>query len=401
MSIDIRSIPAESVAPPLHTGPPAPELFRSFWMGGFESACHINEAGKRLDMIAGVQHDSKVERDYALLRSMGMQTARDGLRWHLIDRGGSYDFSSFAPMLAAAQRHGIQVIWDLCHYGWPDDLDLFSAAFVDRFARFSAAVARFISDRSGEIPFYCPINEISFFAWAAARPGMFPYAAGRDNEIKRQLLRASISGCEAIWAVDKRARFVYPEPTVHVVAPRGRPEMAKLAAQHRAAQFDSWDMLAGRMRPDLGGHPKYLDIIGSNFYSGNQWEVQARGIRWDAEPHDERWLPYHKLLIEIYERYRRPLFIAETSHVGVGRARWIREITQEAYLTRLAGIPLEGICLYPVIDRYDWSDPGHWHNSGLWDLKRDETGQFVRVLNEQYAFELRASQARMATLNCR
>lgn len=401
MSTEIRPIPAGGVGPLFQTGLPAPQLFRSFWMGGFECACHINEAGKRLDMIAGVQHDSLVEHDYALLRSVGMETARDGLRWHLIDRGGHYDFSSFAPMLAAAQRHGIQVLWDICHYGWPDDLDIFSAAFVDRFARFSAAVARFVADHSGEVPFYSPINEISFFSWAAARPGMFPYAQGRDNEIKDQLIRASIAGAEAIRGVDKRARLIYPEPTVHVVAPRGRPDLTKLAAQHRAAQFDSWDMLAGRLRPELGGHPKYLDIIGSNFYSTNEWEVTAKGIRWDADPPDERWLPYHKLLIEIYERYRRPMFIAETSHIGTGRARWIREITQEIHLTRAAGIPLEGICLYPIVDRFDWSDAKHWHNSGLWDLAADGQGRYIRVINEEYARELRSSQLRLADINRR
>ena len=33
------------------------ELFSSFWGAGFESACHINKAGVRLDMVASTQHD--------------------------------------------------------------------------------------------------------------------------------------------------------------------------------------------------------------------------------------------------------------------------------------------------------------------------------------------------------
>ena len=32
-------------------------LFSSFWMAGYESACHINQQGERLDMIAATQHD--------------------------------------------------------------------------------------------------------------------------------------------------------------------------------------------------------------------------------------------------------------------------------------------------------------------------------------------------------
>ena len=83
---------------------------------------------------------------------MGMLTARDGFRWHLIEREpGIYDWSSFLPMLQAAHRQGVQVIWDLCHYGWPDFLDLFSPQFSDRFARFAEAAARVVHAESNEI----------------------------------------------------------------------------------------------------------------------------------------------------------------------------------------------------------------------------------------------------------
>ena len=80
--------------------------------------------GDRLDMIAGVQHDCAGARGLpAAADSVGMRTARDALRWHLIDKGGGkYDFSSFEPMLDAALAEGIQVIWDLCHYGYPDGI---------------------------------------------------------------------------------------------------------------------------------------------------------------------------------------------------------------------------------------------------------------------------------------
>src|SRR5947209_1207796 len=110
-------------------------LFRSFWIAGFECSCQINSCGKRLDMSAAVHHDDLALEDYRTIQDVGISTARDGLRWHRIDRGGSYDWSTWTPMLEAARTAGVQVIWDLCHYGWPDDLDIFSPAFVDRFAR--------------------------------------------------------------------------------------------------------------------------------------------------------------------------------------------------------------------------------------------------------------------------
>ena len=55
------------------------------------------------------------------------------------------------------------------------------------------------------------------------------------------------------------------------------------------------------------------------------------------------------------------------------------------------GVPLEGVCLYPILDRFDWEDPTHWHNSGLWDMVPDSHGHYTRVLNELYAGSLRAA----------
>ena len=50
---------------------------------------------------------------------------------------------------------------------------------------------------------------------------------------------------------------------------------------------------------------------------------------------------------------------------------------------------MEGICLYPVIDRPDWDNYRHWHHCGLWDMRRGRDGSLVRVLNVDYAAELR------------
>jgi beta-glucosidase/6-phospho-beta-glucosidase/beta-galactosidase len=379
--------------------PPA-LLFSSFWMAGFESACQINSNGKRIDMMAGVQHDVHAMDDYRMLSQVNIRTARDGIRWHLVDRRGGYDFTSFLPTLEASLKTGTQVIWNLCHYGWPDDIDLFSAEFVDRFARYASAVAKVVREHTDEVPFYTPINEISFFSWAASRHIIYPFAHGKDTEIKCQLVRASLAATQAIWDVDPRARMVYPEPVINVVTPRNRASSACAAARQTESQYEAWDMIAGILMPELGGGTEFLDIIGVNFYHSNQWEYENGRLRWEDEPRDDRWVPFHRLLGRVWDRYGRPVFVSETSHFGAGRARWIREIGQEVFEARRAGIPVEGVCLYPILDRYDWEDSTHWHNSGLWDL-HSENGTLNRVLNQEYATVLRETQLLLATVGCR
>jgi UDP-galactopyranose mutase len=364
----------------------AVDLFASFFLAGFESACHINRGGNRLNMLALTQHDRQVSEDYELLRSFNIRTVRDGTCWPLIERAGTFDFSSLLRMVEAANRHDMQVIWNVFHYGYPDDLDIFSPAFVDRFARYCTALARFMHDHTPGIPFYTPVNEISFLSWAAGDVGyIHPFGVDRGVELKRQLIRAAIAGIEAIWQVNPRARIVQVEPIIHVMTPRDHPELAEKAAAQRESQFEAWDMITGRMAPELGGQPQYLDIMGANYYHSNQWEHPDVRLRWEDDPRDERWIPLHQLLAEVYDRYQRPLFIGETSHFGIGRGPWLKEIVDEVKQALAHGVPMEGITIYPIIDRPDWDNLDHWHNSGLWDLVPDEQGTLRRLLNEEYA----------------
>ena len=361
-------------------------LFDSFFLAGFESACHINRAGQRLNMLQFTQHDLHVSSDYELVRSFGIHTVRDGTCWPLIEHSGRFNFSSLVPMLEAANKYEMQVIWNVFHYGYPDDLDIFSPAFVDHFARYCKALAHFIHDHTERVPFYTPINEISFLAWAAGDVGyIHPYGTGRGLELKRQLIRAAIGGIEAIWQVNPQARIVQVEPVIHVIAPRGRPDLVERAAAQRAGQFEAWDMITGQVDPGLGGHPRYLDIMGLNYYHANQWEHPDLRLRWEDDPRDDRWIPLHLLLEEVYNRYQRSLFIGETSHFGAGRGPWLREVVDEVRQAIINGVPLEGITIYPIIDRPDWDNLDHWHNSGLWDLVPDKKGVLQRVLNEEYA----------------
>jgi beta-glucosidase/6-phospho-beta-glucosidase/beta-galactosidase len=380
-----------------------PSLFQSFWMGGFESACHVTRKGTRLDLLADTQHDRFVAEDYAQLADVRIATVRDTIRWHLVEATpGRFDFGSVRPYLEAARRHDVEVVWDLLHYGVPDDVDLFSPSFVPRFARFAQACAQLIRDHSDDVPFYTPINEISFFAWAAGEVGWFhPFAHGRGAELKRQLVRGWIAAVDAIRAVDPRARFLAVDPLIHVVPPLGQPDAGGRAAAMRESQFEAYDMLAGLRDPELGGAPTYLDVMGVNFYHSNQWEEPGGArLHWHVSPRDRRWMPLGRLLAEVHGRYRRPLIIGETSHVGVGRAEWIREIADEVCLALDAGVPLEGICLYPLIDRFDWDDRAHWHNSGLWDFVHEPDGTCRRTLNAEYATELNRAQLRLAALGC-
>ncbi len=334
-------------------------------MGGFECSSHRNFRGNRVDVIAATRHDEFAAADYQRLINVGMQTARDGIRWHLIEQTPfRYDFSSAANQIRAARETGIQIIWDLFHYGYPDDLDVFSPDFPVRFAGFAGAFAEFLANEDDRVPFICPINEISFFAWAAGQVRyIFPFKRNRGDVLKRQLVRASMAAIERIREVSPAARFVQAEPTIHIVAESNHSQAQAAAERRRLTQFHALDMLAGRREPELGGHEKYLDIIGLNYYHDNQWQYPNGSKIWRG---DVRYRPLNLILQECAARYERPTFIAETGIENDARPEWFRYVAEQTQIAQNNGTKIEGICLYPIVNHPGWDDDRHCYN-GLWD----------------------------------
>ncbi|MEE5114701.1 family 1 glycosylhydrolase [Pseudomonas alliivorans] len=339
-----------------------PGLFKSFFMGGFECSTHRRRDGKRLDLLYSTGHAQWPGKDFVAMENCAIRTVRSGLRWHLIEtRPGVYDWGSLLPMLRAARAQGTQVIWDLCHYGYPDDVDIWQPQFVERFARFATAAAQVIKDEGDAMPFYSPINEISFWSWAGGDVGYFnPGAEHRGMELKHQLVRASIAAIEAIRGVAPGARFIQADPLIHVMPATRRNDEIEAAENYRRAQFEAWDLLSGRQWPGLGGRPEYLDVLGANFYPHNQWIFNGRRVM-RGEP---EYRPFSGMLRELFVRYGRPILVSETGAEDEQRVPWFRYVTDQVKKAVQAGVPVEGICWYPILDYPGWDD-GRYCPAGL------------------------------------
>lgn len=359
-------------------------LFGRGLLAGFECSSHRRMDGVRVDVIASTRHDLLVADDYRRLLKQGIRVARDGVRWHCIEyERGRYDWSGFRSMFRAADLTGIQIVWDLCHYGYPDHVDPWLPEFPERFAAFARRLAEMVRDESDMLPIYCPINEISFWSWAGGETGsMNPGAIGRGRELKEQLARAAIMATHAIKSVDPRARFLCAEPIIEVVA--SLPEDAAAAVAYTQSQYDAADMLLGMRRPELGGSSDCIDAIGVNFYPSNQWFLNSGAI--PMGHHNYR--PLQAMLREVSDRYPgKEIVIAETGAEGSARSAWLHYVCDEVEAAREVGVPVTGICIYPILDY-----PG-WENE-----RPCEVGLFGggpdRSIHTQFLAELRRQQAR-------
>jgi beta-glucosidase/6-phospho-beta-glucosidase/beta-galactosidase len=362
------------------TTPRERPIFNSFWQAGFECSTHTLRNGKRLDLVSSTHHDVFAEQDYARISSLGMLTAREGLRWHLIEaQPGRYDFSSAKSILDAARKHTVQIVWDLLHFGWPERLDIFDASWVEAFSDFAAAFGRWLRAEMPDNALVAPVNEISFLSWAGGDTSYLnPFAVNRGPELKRQLVRGALNASARLRAELPDVRLLAPEPVIHIVGDPKRPDDVLQAEQYTSAMFEAWDMLTGRSQPEIGGHESFLDVIGLNYYDRNQWWNHGETIR----RHEPEYRPFREIVTEVYQRYGRPLFIAETGTEDDDRPDWLAYIAEEVRVAIQAGIPVQGICIYPILNHPGWDDDRHCRN-GLWDYARpDGTREIYRPLAE-------------------
>ena len=145
---------------------------------------------------------------------------------------------------------------------------------------------------------------------------------------------------------------VMAEPLIHIAPTSQDPADVAAAREASMTQYQAFDMISGRMDPELGGSPDLLDLVGSNFYPHNQW--RHHGATLPLGHHDFR--PLSDLLEETSARYGRPVIIAETGAEGSARAAWLHYVCQEVAQARAHGADIGGICLYPVTSYPGWDD---------------------------------------------
>ncbi len=371
--------------------------FRSFWMAGFECSDKMNTYRKRVDLLTLTGHLELIDEDYRRLAQFGIKTVREGIRWSVIEKTPyTYDWSSVELMLQAGRRNDIQQIWDICHFGFPDNLHPLADTFTDRFVALCRAFVSFYFSRfPDEELIVTPINEVSFLSWLGGEnQGTVPYYVNRGWDVKYHLMRAYIAGVAAMHEINPLIKILTTEPLVNMVPPlNATQEQQDEATFEHELQFQSLDMLWGAMCPELGGKPEYVDIIGFNFYYNNQWVIGQSGfLPWANLEPDPRWKPLHELLATAYTRYRKPIIMSETSHSGIDRPNWIDFIAAQCAAVLEQDVPLLGVCLYPIIDRPDWDQLSCWHHSGLWDASANNPQPNDRILYRPYADALHKAQ---------
>jgi hypothetical protein len=324
----------------------------------------------RVDQLAASDHLARMDDDLAAVAGLGVAWWRYGMPWRLVEREpGTYDWSLWDRALAACERHGLEPIIDLCHFGLPDHLPGFcDPSWVDAFARYvDAFLARYPGPR-----FFTPVNEPSITAQCSGRWGIWNDRRRSRAHHLLALAHCVLADVEAIARIDadRRGWWIGAEAFgCHVAA---TPDDEPAAQRARELEHLGWDLRFG-IDPhdscgDVADHvpASVLDriaaagvgheraVAGHDMYPVS---VHVHGERSDPLSIGERVDAYEREARLWHERYRRPFWVAETSNLGLDvgdGAPWLEALVAGLDRMRAGGLPVRGVCWYSRGDQVDW-----------------------------------------------
>jgi beta-glucosidase len=382
------------------------------WCAGIEDTFILEPEARTqrtLDEYELTGHYERWREDIDAAASLGIDSLRWGLPWHLVSpKPGIWDWSwTDAVIERICAFHGIELIADLVHYGTPrwmsrsfDDPDYprrveeYTAAFAERYR--------------GTVHSATPCNEPYTAAQWCGRKGEWPPHLRGEAGFLRVLTQATLgSALSSLVLAEAGIECVHVEVAGGAVAeagPQGRVDegLRSEAELECGRQLLYWDLLFGRVGGDhpLRAHLEMhgigeslisriaalkapVDVVGVNYYP--QWSFLSYSRRPDGGL-ASRELPsgaagLGRLCRDLHERYGAPLFVTETSWRGEAREKitWLEESLAETARLRAEGIDLVGYTWFPVLEMIDWAwrsgssalESGRLH-LGFWDLERRE-----------------------------
>jgi len=359
---------------------------------GIENSYPRLPDGTRHDQLDQCGHYDRWRDDFELACALGVGALRYGPAWYRTNPApGRYDWSSVDDQMEWLRTSSLTVIADLCHFGAPDWLDgLRDPTLPAHLADYARAFVR----RYPWVNHFTPINEIFTAANFSGMLGWWNECATGQTSFARTLGNLSVAherAVDAILAEQPRATIVQAESFERFV-----PADASLGAMVQAqfwneARFAALDLTLGvTPSPFIGellarsGMPAadsaYLQgrrspgkrWIGVDYYATSEQLVSADGIKRSTS----RRVGLAAIALEYHERYRRPLFLSETSRVAARAVNWLNEQWAETERLVSLGVPVRGFTWFPLGDVIDWRHAlrekrGDVDAIGLYNLQRD------------------------------
>ncbi|WP_235928988.1 family 1 glycosylhydrolase [Marisediminicola senii] len=369
---------------------------------------------RALDEYDLMQHYRFWKEDLTYCAEVGSEMVRWGIPWYRINpEQGKWDWDWLDRVIDTFDDLQLDLVADLVHYGtplWVKD-EFVNPDYPQRVAEYAAAVA----DRyRGRIKHYTPLNEPLLNIMYCGEFGQWPpYRTGDRGfvDVLRGVSRGIVTAQTAIEETDAHADFMHVEASFRFAGDFDAHRETHEHLKHR--NYLVQDLVMGLVGQDHALVP-YLerhgfsdndlewartntaqpDVVGVNYYPQHSTEIFENGVTHSGGPTDLR--PrfdagtdgMKDVLTSFAERYKKPVFLTETSYTGTEEQRidWMNRSLAAVHELRSSGVNVLGYTWWCITDMMEWSyRPGtgrpmdYLLKMGLWSLEEDDAGVLQRV----------------------
>ncbi len=344
----------------------------------------------RVDELEKTGHYTHWEKDFALLKEMGIEYLRYGPPYYTTHAApGIYNWDFADATFAKLKELDITPIVDLCHFGVPDWLENFqNPDFVFHFAEYAQAFTK----RYPHLYLYTPINEIFITAMFSAQYGWWNECLRSDAAYVtalKHLCKANVLAMHGILDVQPEAVFIQSESSeyFHALDPDASP-LARFLNQKRFLSLDltygypinvsmyeyllSNGMSASEYKWFTQNQVKARCIMGNDYYVTNEHIVHPDGHTQAAG----EIFGYYVITSQYYQRYKLPIMHTETNIKMPACREWLLKQWANVHRLKNDGIPVVGFTWYSLLHQVDWdsalrNNDGIINELGLYDLNRE------------------------------
>jgi beta-glucosidase/6-phospho-beta-glucosidase/beta-galactosidase len=351
------------------------------WATGIEDTFipHARPGLRALDEYELTQHYAQWKSDFDLVAETGVHALRWGIPWYKVQpKPGVWDWSwTDACLDYLVNVKGITPILDVMHYGTPLWMEnsFINCCYPEAVGEYAAKVA----ERYGSlIQWYTPLNEPLVNASLCGYEGQWPpYLRGDDGYFKMilALTRGMIATVKAVTAAAPHWKTVQVEAlwrnTTRVESLQER------VALSNALQYIALDLTMGRVGDDhpllqrlrkngvreadlawYRDHKIDYDVLGANFYpwSAKEMAPKESGEMY-ARPVKTHGGHVAAAVLDLYNRYGKPVMVTETSSLGGlgAREKWMDGTIDGMFNLREQGVPVVGYTWFPMFTMIDWA----------------------------------------------
>jgi beta-glucosidase len=323
-----------------------------------------------------VDHYSRYEDDFKLLKKLNLNTFRFGIEWSRLEPAdGQWNeeavehYRQYIQKLKEMDIEPVINIWHWTAPVWFTDKGGFAKAANLKY--FDRLVKKICDEYGHMLRYVITLNEPNNYI-------SFGYLVGSWPPGEKNILHA----IKTYWHLVRAHRRAYkilkkrhPEMQVGIAA-----QLANIQAKRPHNLFDElstkimryawnwWFLRRIRKQQDFVGFNYYFSDYYTGVFKRENPKTPLSDLGWYMEPEG-----LYPLLLRIWSRYKKPIIVTEN---GVADAKdeyrrwWIEESIVAMQRAISEGVKIKGYFHWSLLDNFEWAD-GFWPRFGLVEVDRE------------------------------